>query len=55
MKTWAAVLDIVFLSDQDARTYNDSKMLTRIYGPDNAKRIRRRLDDLAAAPTLEAM
>lgn len=30
-------------------------MLARKYGPDNAKRIRRRLDDLAAAPNLETM
>ena len=34
---------------------NSEKALRRKHGPDRAKRIRRRLDDLAAAASLEVM
>ena len=34
---------------------NDDRALSKAYGPEMAKRIRRRLDDLAAADTLQTM
>lgn len=40
---------MLFTSDRAAAEFNDFKQLSRRYGPDNAKRIRRRLDDLRAA------
>lgn len=48
-------MDIVFQTDRFADECNDSKALARRYGPENAKRIRRRLDDLAAASNLDTM
>lgn len=48
-------MEIVFPTDKLAAEYNDSKVLSQRYGPENAKRIRRRLDDLRAAPNLEVM
>lgn len=48
-------MDIVFQTHTLADECNDIKALTRHYGPDNAKRIRRRLDDLWAAANLAIM
>ena len=42
-------MKIVFLSERAAAEFNDFKQLSRRYGPENAKRIRGRLDDLRAA------
>lgn len=42
-------MKIVFTSERAAAEFNDFKQLSRRYGPENAKRIRRRLDDLRAA------
>jgi plasmid maintenance system killer protein len=46
-------LDIVFLNDRLANEFNDNKALNQRYGAEQAKRIRRRLDDLLAATNLE--
>ncbi len=41
--------------DEDSQTlFNSTKALTRAFGADNEKVVRRRLDDLRAVPTLEA-
>jgi toxin HigB-1 len=48
-------VDILFLNDREARDFNDSKRLIRRYGPENAKRIRQRLDDLRAVANLDEM
>lgn len=48
-------MDIIFPSDRVAAEFNDTKQLAKRYGPDNAKRIRRRLDDLRAAANLSEM
>jgi len=48
-------LDIVFPNNRVADEFNSSKALARRFGPENAQRIRRRVDDLRAAPNLEAM
>lgn len=48
-------MDIVFDSDQAAEEYNDSKRMVKLHNVQRAKLIRRRLDDLRAAPNLEAM
>lgn len=48
-------MEIVFQDDPDRELYNDSKKLVRRHGAQRAKLIRRRLDDLRAAPNLEMM
>jgi proteic killer suppression protein len=48
-------LNIVFISKKLENESNDSRLLTRRHGSDRAARIRRRLDDLRAAATLEDM
>lgn len=48
-------MEILFPSDDDPRDWNDSKRLVRKHNLQRAKLIRRRLDDLKAAPTLEVM
>jgi plasmid maintenance system killer protein len=48
-------VDILFESADAAEEYNDEKRLVRSHNVQRAKLIRRRLDDLRAAPTLEAM
>jgi proteic killer suppression protein len=45
-------LDILFLSERVARTYNDPQRLVKLHGPERAKHIGRRLDQLKAAPCL---
>ena len=46
-------MDIVFQTDKFADECNAIKALTRRYSTDNAKRIRRCLDDLRAAANLD--
>lgn len=48
-------MEITFQTDKFADECNDFKRLVRRYGEDNAKRIRRRLDDLQAAANLDVM
>lgn len=48
-------MNIVFPNARLAGEFNNIKQLTRQYGPDNARRIRRRLDDLRAAANLAEM
>lgn len=48
-------MQIVFVTPKLAKTMNDDRSLAKKYGPDNARRIRRRLDDLDAAANLEEM
>lgn len=45
-------MDISFESQQDAELYNDTKALARKFGAEQAKRIRKRLDQLFAAERL---
>lgn len=48
-------MDIVFLNERMAGEFNSLKSLTRRFGPEQARRIMRRLDELRAAENLEAM
>lgn len=48
-------MDILFISKKVEKLCTDSKTMTRKTGPEASKRLRRRLDDLRAAPTLEVM
>lgn len=48
-------MEILFPIDDDPRDWNDSKRLVRRHNLQRAKLIRRRLDDLGAAQTLEVM
>jgi len=48
-------MQILFSSGEDPHDWNDSKRLVRRHSAHRAKLIRRRLDDMHAAPTLEAM
>jgi plasmid maintenance system killer protein len=48
-------VDILFESANAAEQYNDDKRLVRSNNVQRAKLIRRRLDELRAAPTLETM
>lgn len=48
-------MDILFESADAAEEYNDEKRLVRSHNVQRAKLIRRRLDDLRAAATLETM
>ena len=48
-------MDILFESADAAEEYNDEKRLVRSQNVQRARLIRRRLDDLRAAPTLETM
>lgn len=48
-------MDIIFDNEDDERNYNDFKRLVRLHNIQRAKLIRRRLDDLRAAPNLDAM
>lgn len=48
-------MDILFESDDVAEEFNSEKRLVRSHNVQRAKLIRRRLDDLRAAPTLETM
>lgn len=48
-------MEIAFRTEALRKVCNDSKALRRKYGPGGQKLIRRRLDELRAAPTLETM
>lgn len=48
-------MDILFESSDVAEDYNNWKRLVRLHNVARAKLIRRRLDDLRAAPVLEMM
>ena len=48
-------MDIIFETEDAAKDYNDFKRLVRLHNLQRAKLIRRRLDDLRAAPNLETM
>lgn len=48
-------MEIAFRTDALRTLCNDSKALQRKYGEEGRKFIRRRLDDLEAAPTLDTM
>lgn len=48
-------MEITFQNTKDQSLFNSEKELKREYGQVCAKKIRRRLDDLQAAPTLETM
>ena len=48
-------MDILFESDDAAQELNDMKRLVRSQNVQRAKLIRRRLDELRAAPPLETM
>jgi plasmid maintenance system killer protein len=48
-------VDILFESADAAEEYNDEKRLVRSHNVQRAKLIRRRLDDLRAAPNFETM
>ena len=46
-------LKIDFLSARDKEFFESSKQVTKVHGPENAKKLRRRLDDLDAAQSME--
>src|ERR1051326_7854436 len=46
-------MKIAYCSENFGKLCNRQKLLVRKYGPERAKRIRQRLDDLDAATTLE--
>lgn len=48
-------MDILFETADAAQEFNDEKRLVRSHNVQRAKLIRRRMDDLRAAPTLETM
>jgi proteic killer suppression protein len=48
-------VDITFQSQKMAKEFNEQKLLVRRYGSQRATLIRRRLDELRAAETLEVM
>jgi plasmid maintenance system killer protein len=48
-------LDILFSSERLENECNNERLLVRCHGKERAKKLRRRLDDLRAAPTLEVM
>ncbi|OLE96718.1 MAG: killer suppression protein [Cyanobacteria bacterium 13_1_20CM_4_61_6] len=48
-------MDLIFETEGKAEEYNNSKLLVKLHNVQRVKLIRRRLDDLRAAPNLEAM
>lgn len=48
-------MEIVFETEETAALYNDFKRLVKLHNVQRAKLIRRRLDELRAAPNLDAM
>ena len=48
-------MDIIFASEKFAELCNNQKALIKQLGPERARRLRRRLDDLRAATTLAEM
>jgi plasmid maintenance system killer protein len=50
---WASGVDIAFANEKLEKLCNSTKALTKAFGKDSAKKIRRRLDDMNAASELE--
>lgn len=48
-------LKIDFLSAKDKEFFESSKQVTKAHGPENAKKLKVRLDDLDAAQSMEDM
>jgi plasmid maintenance system killer protein len=48
-------LDVLFASERFAKVMDSNQELAKKFGAEMAKRIRRRLDDLSAAESLETM
>lgn len=48
-------MDVAFATEKLAKAMNNDSKLSQTYGADLAKQIRKRLDDLDAATTLEDM
>ena len=48
-------MKIDFLNQKDKAFFESSKQVTRAHGPDNAKNLKHRLDDLDAAQCMEVM
>jgi plasmid maintenance system killer protein len=46
-------MNIVFRSSKDQKLFNNDKKLVKTFGPEAAKRIRKRLDQLRGATVLE--
>lgn len=46
-------MDIAFAKKKDCVVFNDASLLVRTYGPENAKRIKRRMVELRAAQFLK--
>ena len=53
--SWGSFVNIVFGTTQLKKACNSDKQMGKKWGTNGAKRLRRRLDDLRAAPNLEAM
>lgn len=52
---WIGRVDIFFTDTEMRRRFTIDQETKRIWGTDRAKQIRKRLDDLSAAPNLEEM
>jgi len=50
-----AIVDIEYKNEKLRKTCNESKVAIREYGAENANKLRRRLDDVRAASSLEIM
>lgn len=48
-------MKIDFLNAKDKALFEDLKQVARVYGPENSKKLKSRLDDLDAAQTMEDM
>ena len=48
-------MDIIFKTGKLAKTFNDHKILVRVFGMEQAKLIEKRLTELAAADTLQVL
>ncbi len=48
-------MKIDFVSVKDKEFFENSKQVTKAHGPENAKKLRTRLDDLDAAASMEVM
>ena len=48
-------MKIDFLNQKDKAFFESSKQVTKAHGPDNAKKLKHRLDDLDAAQCMEVM
>lgn len=48
-------MKIDFLSPRDKEFFESSKQVTKAHGPENAKKLKHRLDDLDAAHCMEVM